>query len=55
MSIFMSLVVTFINLGLVNNFAEMWLKAFAFSFPVSFPTALVLTPIIKNAVERITE
>ena len=51
----MSLVVTFINLGLVNNFVGMWLKAFAFSFPISFPTGLILTPVIKNLVEKITE
>jgi len=55
MSIFMSLVVTYINIGLVDNFLEMWGKAFAFSFPISFPTALILTPIVKKVVERITE
>ena len=55
MSIFMSLIVTFINLGLVGNFFEMWMKAFAISLPIGFPTALLMTPIIKKIVEKITE
>lgn len=55
MSSLMSLVVTYLNLGITNNFFQMWMRALFFSFPISFPTALILTPLVKKIVEKITE
>ncbi len=37
MSGFMSLVISIFNVGLIDNIATIWLKAWAFAFCVAFP------------------
>lgn len=54
MSFFMSLALTLINVGFVPNFWEIWLIAFVVSFWVSLPTSLILIPIIKKIVDKLT-
>jgi len=50
MSGFMSLVITFINLGLVDNFIEMWLGAYWKAFVIAFPTILMVIPQVRKVV-----
>jgi len=50
MSGFMSLVITFINLGLVDNFIEMWLGAYWKAFIIAFPTILLVIPQVRKVV-----
>ncbi|OUR69513.1 hypothetical protein A9Q76_09385 [Arcobacter sp. 31_11_sub10_T18] len=50
MSGFMSLVITYINLGLVDNFREMWLGAYWKAFVIAFPTILVVIPQVRKVV-----
>ena len=54
MSFAMSLVLTLINLGLVSDFFEKWLGAFAVGFVVSLPTSLVIVPFARKIVDKLT-
>lgn len=55
MGFFMSLIVTYLNLGFVDNFFQMWARAFFISFPIGFPIALIIMPFVKKIVDKITK
>ena len=48
MSFFMSCVITFINLGISDEFITLWMTAFWKAFLVAFPTILVVVPQVKR-------
>ena len=50
MSGFMSLVITFINLGLIDNFIMFWLGAYWKAFVIAFPTILIVIPRVRKVV-----
>ena len=54
MGIFMSLLVTFINLGYAENFWESWLQAFISAWPIGFALSIILTPMAKSFVDKHT-
>jgi len=54
MSFIMSMVITFINLGWVDGFLQLWMHAWLTSFLVAFPTILLVLPIARNLVEMVT-
>lgn len=54
MSFSMSLVLTLINLGFVPDFFEKWIRAFAIGFIVSFPTSMLIIPIVRRIVSKLT-
>jgi len=54
MSALMSVVITFLNLGLTPDFWEKWAIAFAAGFVASFPAILIAVPIAKRLVARLT-
>ena len=54
MSFFMSLVLTTINVGLGPNFWEIWLIAFTVSFLVGLPISLIIIPIVRKIVDKLT-
>jgi Protein of unknown function (DUF2798) len=54
MGLIMSFVVTLINLGLGDNFVMEWMTAYAGTLPFGLPTAVLVTPIVKSLVDRIT-
>lgn len=43
---FMTIYITWINLGVVENFIHLWLKAWLMAFPAAFVGVLVLTPVV---------
>jgi hypothetical protein len=51
----MSFVVTLLNLGYVDDFFQRWMIAFAGVLPIGFPVSIVVTPIVKAFIDRITE
>ncbi len=51
----MSFIVTFLNLGFVDNFFQKWVVAFLGALPIGLPAALLVTPIVKAFVDRISE
>ncbi len=53
MSGFMSFVITFLNIGFVDNFIFLWLGAYWKAFLVAFPIILLVTPRIRKAVSNL--
>jgi hypothetical protein len=54
-SFVMSFSNTLIHLGPIDNFIAIWMKAWATAFPVAFPTALVIVPLARKLVGRLTD
>lgn len=54
MSIIMSFVATVINLGFQPDFIRRWLTAYVGILPAAIPTAVLVTPIVKSFIDRIT-
>jgi len=54
MSFVMSFTLTLINLGYVPSFFEKWIRGFAISFIVALPTSLIIVPVAKRIVEKLT-
>lgn len=52
MSGFMSFVITFLNIGFVDNFIFLWLGAYWKAFLVAFPIILIITPKIRKLVNH---
>jgi hypothetical protein len=55
MSCTMSLVIIIFNVGLIEGFVFIWLKAWGFSFIVAFPTVIVVSPIVRKLVNLVIE
>ncbi len=53
MSCFMSLVISFFNVGFVNNFLTIWLKSWGFAFIVGFPTFILVSPVVRKLVHLV--
>jgi len=54
MSFTMSLTLTLINLGFIPEFLGRWARAFGISFIVALPTSLMIVPLARKIVEKIT-
>lgn len=54
MSLVMSFSMMAINVGFIENFGMLWMKAWATSFPVAFPTASLMVPMARKLVVKIT-
>jgi hypothetical protein len=50
MSFFMSGVITFINMGLVDGFVGLWIEAFGKAFVIAYPTIMVVVPQVRRIV-----
>ncbi len=55
MSCLMSLVVTLRNVGFVGEVWRLWLEAFPVAFAIAFPLVLVVLPLARRLVERVTD
>lgn len=53
MTILMSFVVTFINVGLVDDFLLLWGKAFWRAYIVAFPAVLTVVPLVRKLVKKL--
>jgi hypothetical protein len=54
MSLLISLTVTVVNIGIVPNFFQMWFNIFLTTLIIGFPLTIVVTPFVKNVVDRIS-
>jgi Protein of unknown function (DUF2798) len=54
MTLIISGVATFRNVGLTEDFASKWLAAYLNGWVILFPTVLVVAPLVRNLVARIT-
>ena len=50
MSGFMSLIVTFINVGFIDGIFKMWIEAYWKAFLVAFPTIFLVVPRVRKIV-----
>ena len=55
MSLLMTLIITFINTGMDNEYVDRFLKAWTVSLPIAIIAALLLGPPIKKLVDKITK
>jgi len=54
MSYIMSMVITFLNLGWVEDFLSRWMHAWLTAFLVAFPTTLLVLPVARRIVAALT-
>ena len=55
MSLLMTLIITYINTGMDDEYIYRFLKAWSVSLPIAIIAALVLGPPIKKLVDKITK
>ena len=55
MSLMMTLIITYINTGMDSENINRFLKAWVVSLPIAIVAALVVGPITKNFVDKITK
>lgn len=50
---FMTLYITLINLGLVEDFVTLWIKAWIMAAPAAFVGVMLLAPMVLKITQRI--
>ena len=55
MSLFMTLIITYINTGMDSDYPRRFFKAWSVGLPIALATSLLVGPIAKRFVERITK
>ena len=55
MTLLMSFVITFINVGLVEDFFLRWFQAFWRAYIVAFPSVLTVVPIVRKLVRKLVD
>ena len=55
MSLFMTLIITYINTGMDNGYPNRFLKACTVGLPIAIITSLLVGPIAKRFVDKITK
>ena len=55
MSFLMTLIITFINTGMDSDYIKRFLKAWIFSLPIAIGTVLLVGPITKRFIDKITK
>mgnify|MGYP001242817152 FL=1 len=55
MSLLMTLIITYVNTGLDNGYIGRFLKAWAVGLPIAITAALLVGPISKKFVDKITK
>ena len=49
----MTLVITVINVGLIDNFFRLWMKAFGIAYVVGVPVIFFLAPVARKLTGRV--
>jgi predicted membrane channel-forming protein YqfA (hemolysin III family) len=49
----MTLVITFINIGLIDSFFRLWMKAFGIAYVVGVPVIFFLAPVARKLTGRV--
>ncbi len=55
MSLLMTLIITYINTGMDNEFIDRFLKAWSISFPIAITAILIVAPVARKFVDKITK
>lgn len=51
----MSFVLTWVNLGMIDNFISFWMRAFGSAIIVAFPSSLMVLPLVGKIVNFFVE
>jgi hypothetical protein len=54
MVLVVTLVATFLNLGLAPNFVQQWVKAYFVSWPIAAVTGYLVMPAARSFTDRVT-
>ena len=55
MSLLMTLIITYINTGMDSEFIDRFLKAWSISFPIAITAILIVAPVTRKFVDKITK
>jgi Protein of unknown function (DUF2798) len=55
MALLMSGVLTAIHLGFTPDFIGQWLHSFVLAWPIAFPSILLIAPVVRKIVVKLTE
>ena len=55
MSLLMTLIITYINTGMDSEYINRFFKAWTVSLPIAIGTVLIVGPIVKKFVDKITK
>jgi len=55
MALLMSGALTAIHLGFTPHYIAQWLHAFIIAWPIAFPSILVIAPLARKLVAKLTE
>ena len=55
MSLFMTLIITYINTGMDSGYTKRFFKAWSIGLPIAIATSLLVGPIAKKFVDKITK
>jgi Protein of unknown function (DUF2798) len=55
LGLMMSFVMTWVNVGMTDNFLLAWGKAYLVGISIGIPTAIMVAPFINTWAEKITE
>ena len=55
MSLLMTLIITYVNTGLDKDYINRFLKAWAVGLPIAITAAILVGPVAKKFVDRITK
>ena len=55
MSLLMTLIITYINTGIDSGYTKRFLKAWSIGLPIAIVTSLLVGPIAKKFVDKITK
>ena len=55
MSLLMTLIITYINTGMDNEYPRRFFKAWSIGLPIAIATSLLVGPIAKRFVDKITK
>ena len=55
MSLLMTLIITFVNTGMDHDYINRFLKAWTVSLPIAIGTVLLVGPLAKKFVDKITK
>lgn len=54
-SLLMSGVISYLNIGMVDNFLFVWFHAFLKAYVVAFPAVVIVVPIVKRLVAKLVK
>tara|TARA_B100000902_G_scaffold390342_1_gene439117 strand:- start:1183 stop:1404 length:222 start_codon:yes stop_codon:yes gene_type:complete len=55
MSLLMTLIITYINTGMDNDYPQRFFKAWTVSLPIAIISTLIIGPLIKKLVNKLTK